>query len=51
MARQHLARDLRVTRLVSADQADQLYSGDEEESAERDESENVNRTAGAVCRG
>ena len=48
MARQHFTRNLGVTGLVRADQSDQLYSGDEEESAERNEGDNVNRTADAI---
>src|SRR5208283_6167626 len=39
---------LRITRLVSAHQTNQLYSGEEEKSAKRDEGKDINRTARAV---
>jgi hypothetical protein len=36
LALEHLARDLCIARLVGADQADDLQTGEEEKSAERD---------------
>ena len=44
VAGQHLARNLRVARLVSAKQADKLQSEEKQESAERDEGKSVGGT-------
>jgi len=49
VARQHFACDLGVTRFVSSYESDELYSGDEEKTAECNESKDVNRAASAVA--
>jgi hypothetical protein len=48
VASEHLTRDLRVTRLVGANQADNLQAKKEEKAAEGDERERVGGAARAV---
>jgi hypothetical protein len=49
MAQEHLTRDLRITRLVGADQPTHLQPGEKEKSAEREQGEDVGRPARAVA--
>ena len=49
MTRQHLARNLGVTRLIRPEEADHLQAGKKQEAAERDERDKIRGTARAFA--